>query len=199
MKNRGKMEWGLVEEGRFGLDFTPIIFLIQFFLFIFAIIYFFYIVVDVLATRKKLYGLVNEFQEINNPDSMMEKLLFNKNKFSSNKWLLTLIENSLTYVREKDQVDFKTQWVEMISILKGRALKNLGILKWMVLFSLANTIFLIYDHFSSSGYGMEMRGIPIPLLSAMLFISLIYLKNQFSEILERTSLELQLHLLRLNP
>jgi hypothetical protein len=68
------MEWNLIEEESFGLEFTPIIFFFQFILFVFAIVYFLNILVDVLSTKKKLSIIKNEFQEKREMKTLKEYL-----------------------------------------------------------------------------------------------------------------------------
>jgi|GEM_PF-6448791 hypothetical protein len=192
------MEWDLIEEENFGLEFTPIIFFFQFILFIFAIVYFLLVLVDVFSTKKKLRIIQNELKEKSDMKSAKEYLFAQKVKYRWNKLLSVFIDHLLFCGENMSQIEVKAQQERLFSFISEKTLKYILILRWMAIFSYATTFYLIYDQITG-GYGMDkiFLAIIIPLLAAIFFVSSIYLKKRFSEILEKSATELQLVLLKM--
>ncbi len=191
------MEWDLLEEESFGLEFTPIIFFFQIILFVFAIVYFLTILVDVLSTKKKLRIIKNELEENREMKILQEYLFTQKDKYRWNKLLSAFIDHLIFCWENRNPIAVKAHLEKLFSFISEKTLKHVLILKWMAIFSFATTFYLIYDQLSG-GYGMDnvLLAIIIPLLATIFFVSSICLKKHFSEILEKSATNLHLILLQ---
>jgi hypothetical protein len=166
-------------------------------LFVFAIVYFLNILVDVLSTKKKLSIIKNEFQEKREMKTLKEYLFIQKDKYRRNKLLSEFVDHLLFCWENKNHIAVKTHQEKLFSFISEKTLKYVLILKWMAIFSFATTFFLIYDQLTV-GYGMDnaLLAIIIPLLTTIFYVSSIYLKKHFFAILKKSATNLQLVLLQ---